>query len=291
MSNEKWKCPNCGIENDAENAFCGECGTKKLERETRIAAAGRVIPKEEKPEPVTVQERGKEKPKSKKGIIIALIVVFVTGIIIAVVLGGSSEQPSNSGDVPPVQSYDRQEAERRAAAEAEKRAAEEAERQKKAAAEAKADAERQKAAAEAEKRAAEEAERQKKAAAEAKADAERQKAAAEAERQKAEAATRAKLQKWEQNHLLTSGLYWIDGGKKTWAAARSYCSSFTDREMGFSGWRLPTVDELKRLNGKKRDRYWNSSSYSFWDNRNGKQGTDDDDRHKVEYMFYCVRNK
>ena len=260
MSNEKWKCPNCGIENDAENAFCGECGTKKLERETRIAAAGRVIPKEEKPEPVTVQERGKEKPKSKKGIIIALIVVFVTGIIIAVVLGGSSEQPSNSGDVPPVQSYDRQEAERRAAAEAEKRAAEEAERQKKAAAEAKADAERQKAAA-------------------------------EAERQKAEAATRAKLQKLEQNHLLTSGLYWIDGGKKTWAAARSYCSSFTDREMGFSGWRLPTVDELKRLNGKKRDRYWNSSSYSFWDNRNGKQGTDDDDRHKVEYMFYCVRNK
>ena len=31
MSDEKWKCPKCGIENDAENAFCGECGTKKPE--------------------------------------------------------------------------------------------------------------------------------------------------------------------------------------------------------------------------------------------------------------------
>ena len=267
MVDGKWKCPKCGTENDAENAFCGECGSKKPERETRIAAAGRVIPKETKPEPAPVQDMAGEKPKSKKGVIIAFIVVFVTGIIIAVVLGGSSDQPSNSGYVPPArseqpsnsgyvqpaQSPDRQEAERRAD-------------------EAKADAERKRAAAEAERR---EAERQK----------------AEAERQKAEAAARAKLQQWEKNHLWTSGLYWIDGGTKTWAAARNYCSSFTDRETGFSGWRLPTVDELRRLNGKKRDRYWNSSSYSFWDNRDEKVGTDTDARHKVEYMFYCVRNK
>lgn len=31
MSNETWKCPNCGTENDGENNFCGECGTKKPE--------------------------------------------------------------------------------------------------------------------------------------------------------------------------------------------------------------------------------------------------------------------
>jgi len=37
-----WKCPNCGIENDSENNFCGDCGTKKPE--TGISVVGKAVP-------------------------------------------------------------------------------------------------------------------------------------------------------------------------------------------------------------------------------------------------------
>ena len=36
MANETWKCPKCGVENEAENNFCGECGTRKPETEIGI---------------------------------------------------------------------------------------------------------------------------------------------------------------------------------------------------------------------------------------------------------------
>ena len=52
MSNEKWKCPKCGTENDAENASCGECGSKKAgpsenEQEKNVID-GQVVTKQEK---------------------------------------------------------------------------------------------------------------------------------------------------------------------------------------------------------------------------------------------------
>lgn len=93
MSNETWKCPNCGIENDSENAFCGECGSKKPEME--IGMAGKAVPKsKDLPKSgkenceINQKQSGAElsKPKKKKGspfkkkIFISLIVLIFLGI-------------------------------------------------------------------------------------------------------------------------------------------------------------------------------------------------------------------
>ena len=42
MSNEKWTCSNCGYQNEEGDNFCGECGSKKPERELGIGV-GRVV--------------------------------------------------------------------------------------------------------------------------------------------------------------------------------------------------------------------------------------------------------
>ena len=39
---KNWNCPQCGRENDSENNFCGDCGTKKPE--TGISVVGKAVP-------------------------------------------------------------------------------------------------------------------------------------------------------------------------------------------------------------------------------------------------------
>jgi len=86
MSNEKWKCPKCGTENDLENIFCGDCGTKRPEIKPGVAE--RVVPKPANQETTPFENIiPKEEPKkNNKGIIFAIIGLAVTGIIVAVVL-------------------------------------------------------------------------------------------------------------------------------------------------------------------------------------------------------------
>ena len=38
MANETWKCPRCGLENNVESNFCGECGARKPEMEIGMGA-------------------------------------------------------------------------------------------------------------------------------------------------------------------------------------------------------------------------------------------------------------
>ena len=85
MLNETWKCPKCGIENDIENAFCGECGSKKPEME--IGMAGKAVPKQKEfyvqPDDGEEQQRTEQeiqKPKKKfkpLQFVGGLILVFV----------------------------------------------------------------------------------------------------------------------------------------------------------------------------------------------------------------------
>lgn len=95
MSDERWKCPKCGTENDAENAFCGECGTKKPE--AGIGMAGKAVPK-----PKELPKSGKEervferkesnigKTEKKKGgkrkILFILLGFFALAVIVVAVL-------------------------------------------------------------------------------------------------------------------------------------------------------------------------------------------------------------
>jgi len=65
MSNEKWKCPKCGTENDLENIFCGDCGTKRPEIKPGVAE--RVVPKPANQE--TKIQKGEPEKKDNKSII------------------------------------------------------------------------------------------------------------------------------------------------------------------------------------------------------------------------------
>ena len=95
MSNEKWKCPKCGIENDIENAFCGECGTKKPERELGIATAGKAVQKQINPEPTPSEEiipKKESKKKNNKGMIFTLLAVIGIIILVAIELHYQAEE-------------------------------------------------------------------------------------------------------------------------------------------------------------------------------------------------------
>lgn len=112
LDNGKWKCPNCGVENDLENAFCEECGTKRPEIGIAMAAE-RVVQKEPEPEPEpeieSVEDVLDEEPKKKsnKWIIFALIILAVIGGIIFVIFSNDAQamikqfigQTSNSGRI------------------------------------------------------------------------------------------------------------------------------------------------------------------------------------------------
>jgi len=88
MSDEKWKCPKCGVENDAENGFCGDCGTKKPERNMII---GQAVAKQEKKTEAsddTAKEIKKDEKKKKRGffrcfgkLIIILIALALLGFV------------------------------------------------------------------------------------------------------------------------------------------------------------------------------------------------------------------
>ena len=85
MSNERWKCPKCGVENDSENTFCGECGTKRPE--IRPGVAERVVPKQTNQNPNSSQDvkgesvNQKEVSKNKVKIvtIICCLIAFIIG--------------------------------------------------------------------------------------------------------------------------------------------------------------------------------------------------------------------
>jgi len=93
MSDEKWKCPKCGIENDAENAFCGDCGTKKPA--IGIGMAGKAVQKSKELSKsgqenfeINQKQSGAElsKPKKKKSgclkkIVVSQIVLLLLAIV------------------------------------------------------------------------------------------------------------------------------------------------------------------------------------------------------------------
>lgn len=109
-NNGKWECPNCGVENDLENVFCGECGTKRPEIGIGMAAE-RVVQKEPEPESESesVDDLLDEEPKKKshKGIIFALIILAVIVGIVFVIFSNDAQaiikqfigQTSNSGHI------------------------------------------------------------------------------------------------------------------------------------------------------------------------------------------------
>ena len=87
MSNEKWKCPKCGAENDLENIFCGECGSKKPEREIGIATAGKVIPKPANQNPNSSQDVKGESVNQKEVSRNKVKIVMIVCCLIAFIIG------------------------------------------------------------------------------------------------------------------------------------------------------------------------------------------------------------
>ena len=84
MSGEKWKCPNCGAENEMDDNFCGECGCKKPA--VGIATAGRVIPQANPiQQPVQTVNKDNTQKKEKNGISRVKVTIAIISICCVVV--------------------------------------------------------------------------------------------------------------------------------------------------------------------------------------------------------------
>ena len=86
MSEEKWKCPNCGTENAADDNFCGECGGKKPE--VGIGIAQTVNNQETTEKKAAINEPASEKPKKKgvgKIVLILLVICVLAAACIMVI--------------------------------------------------------------------------------------------------------------------------------------------------------------------------------------------------------------
>ena len=110
MPNERWKCPKCGVENDFDNNFCGDCGKKKPEREIGIATAGKAVQKQINPEPTPSEEiipKKESKKKNNKGMIFTLLAVIGVIILVVVELQYQAENQKESAHRHQCESEDR----------------------------------------------------------------------------------------------------------------------------------------------------------------------------------------
>ena len=122
MSEEKWKCPNCGTENSGDDNFCSECGGKKPV--VGIGIAHTVKKQETIEKRAVIDESALEKP-NKKGagkIVLILVAICVAATVCGVVI--------NAQNKAKIAEQQRIEAEERAKIAAEKTKIAEAETQK-----------------------------------------------------------------------------------------------------------------------------------------------------------------
>ncbi|MBO4710812.1 DUF1566 domain-containing protein [bacterium] len=92
MSEEKWKCPNCGAENAMDDNLCGECGGKKPVVGTGMAQTVNKQEAEEKDGAIDELTSAKPKKKGAGKIVLILVAICVVLIVCGVVVNIAEQQ-------------------------------------------------------------------------------------------------------------------------------------------------------------------------------------------------------